>query len=120
MALPQELVNKILQWTFEFHRRDAMDRVAAFAAAYGLERTERGERDGERDEGGVWGQVMSDVRANVPRYSVTLETRSGYVLRLSIFTPDCNPAVWDERALGSSFLRFTRRALACGGPYTNW
>jgi hypothetical protein len=91
-----------------------MDRVAAFAAAFGLEET-----DGAQKEGGIWGQVMSDVRANVPRYSVMIETRSGYMLRLSIFSPDCNPEIWDERALGSSFLQFKRRALACGGPYTS-
>lgn len=114
--LPQEIIQRILQWTYEFHRRDAMDRVAAFAAAFGLEKTERG---GTQIEGGIWGQVMSDVRTNVPRYSATLQTRSGYILRLSIFSPDCNPEIWDERALGSSFLQFKRRALACGGPYTS-
>jgi hypothetical protein len=86
-----------------------MDRVAAFAANFGLE-----DGSGTRRDGGIWGEVMGDVRSNVPRYSVTLQTRSGYVLPLSVYSPDCNPAVWDERALGSSFLRFRRRAMACG------
>ncbi len=108
-VLPPEIVERILQWTYEFHRRDAMDRVAGFAAIYGLE-----DVSGVKREGGVWGDVMSDVRSNVPRYSVTIQTRSGYVLNLSVFSPDCNPEIWNERALGSSFLRFRRRAMACG------
>jgi hypothetical protein len=108
-VLPPELIKRILQWTYEFHRRDAMDRVADFAATYGLE-----DVSGGKKEGGVWGDVMNDVRSNVPRYSVTLHTRSGYVLSLSVYSPDCNPVLWDERALGSSFLGFRRRAMACG------
>jgi hypothetical protein len=111
MQLPAEIIRLIHQWTFEFHRRDAMDRVAAFAATFGLEPADA---SGEQREGGLWGMVMSDVRDNVPRYSVTLNTESGFVLHLSVFTPDCNPAIWDGRALGSSFLKFRRRALACG------
>ncbi len=99
MELPVEIVHRIQRWICEFHRRDAMNRVAGFAALYGS---------------GPWDIIMNDIRANVPRYSVTVQTRSGYVLPLSVFSPDCNPVLWDDRALGSSFLRFRRRALACG------
>lgn len=96
--LPIELVQRIFGWTLEFHRRDAMDRVAAFAAATSTQ----------------WHHVMSDVRDNVPRYSVVVYTRSGNALHLSVFSPDCNPILWNDRSLGSSFLLFRRRALACG------
>ncbi len=98
IAFPVEIVQRILDWTREFYRRDAMDRVAAFRTTWQP----------------AWDHIMSDVRANVPRYSVVVYTRSGNALHLSVFSPDCNPVMWNDRSLGSSFLLFRRRALACG------
>ncbi len=94
--LPNEIVLRILDWVREFDRREAIDRATAHLIAWG----------------DVWPSVMADVRSNTPRYTVQLETPSGYQLRLSVFTPDCNPVIWEGRALGSSFLYFRRRALS--------
>jgi hypothetical protein len=37
---------------------------------------------------------MADIEMNVPRYIFTLRTRSGYPLRVSVYSPDCNPEMW--------------------------
>jgi hypothetical protein len=95
-GLPSEIVLRILDWVREFDRRDAIDRVTDHANAWS----------------DLWPALMADVRSNTPRYTVLLETPSGYQLRLSVFTPDCNPVIWEDRSLGSSFLHFRRRALS--------
>jgi hypothetical protein len=100
MAVPIEVVRRILDWVLEFDRRDAMDRLAEIQASGAF--------------ASAWAHVMSDVRDNVPRYSVIVYTRRGNPLHLSVFSPDCNPVLWNDRSLGSSFLLFRRRALACG------
>jgi hypothetical protein len=96
IELPREIVHRIMDWVFEFDRREALERVTAHVLTWGES----------------WASVMADVRSNTPRYTVQIETASGYQLRMSVFTPDCNPVVWEGRALGSSFLYFRRRALS--------
>jgi hypothetical protein len=95
-SLPSEIVLRIMNWVREFDRREAIDRTGAHILAWG----------------DAWSAVMADVRSNTPRYTVLLETQNGYQLRLSVFTPDCNPSIWEGRSLGSSFLHFHRRALS--------
>ena len=96
LSLPYEITKRIFDWVREFDRREAMDRAAAHAILWSEE----------------WANIMGDVRSNTPRYTVILETQSGYRLRMSVFTPDCNPVVWQARSLGSSFLHYRRRALS--------
>jgi hypothetical protein len=76
--LPYEMVREIHKWLREWYRRDAMDRVIAFRAAYQQ----------------PWASIMTDIQMNVPRYIFTLRTRSGYPLRISVYSPDCNPEMW--------------------------
>jgi hypothetical protein len=76
--LPYEMVREILQWLPHWYRRDATDRVLSFRATYRQ----------------PWASIMADIEMNVPRYIFTLRTRSGYPLRVSVYSPDCNPEMW--------------------------
>lgn len=76
--LPYEMVREILKWLPHWYRRDATDRVIAFQTNY------------KRS----WASIMTDIEMNVPRYIFTLQTRSGYPLRVSVYSPDCNPEMW--------------------------
>jgi len=77
-SLPIELIREIHRWLRLFHQRDATDRVTAFQQAYTAE----------------WATLMTDVRMNVPRYTFVLTTRSGHPLRVSVYSPDCDPEMW--------------------------
>jgi len=70
-TMPMELVNMIFAYVVEFHRVDAIQRTNEM-------------RDTYRDP---WSLVMSDIRANVPRYSLTLTGYNGQPI--SIYCPDC-------------------------------
>ena len=76
--LPTELVREIYGWVRLFQQRDAIDRVLAFQQVYRLE----------------WDTIMADVRMNVPRYTFVLTSRSGRPLRVSVYSPDCDPEMW--------------------------
>ena len=79
-TLPYELVREIGRWLHLFYRRDATDRVIAFRANPLLQP--------------LWAAVMATVKATVPRYTFFLRTRSGQPLRVSVYSPDCNPEMW--------------------------
>jgi hypothetical protein len=78
--LPYEMVREIHKWLREWYRRDAMDRVIAFQTHKEYQR--------------CWASIMTDIQMNVPRYIFTLRTRSGHPLRVSVYSPDCNPELW--------------------------
>ena len=69
--MPMELVGMIFVYVFEFHRVDAIERTGYMRDTYRV----------------PWSLVMSDVRANVPRYSLTLTGYAGQPI--SIYCPDC-------------------------------
>ena len=66
-----ELVDIIFDYLVEFHRFDATERLHAM-------------RETSRVP---WSLVMSDVRANVPRYTLMLTGYTGQPI--SIYAPDC-------------------------------
>jgi hypothetical protein len=78
--LPYEMVREILKWLPHWYRRDATDRVLSFQA--------------NKEYRHLWASIMTDIEMNVPRYIFTLRTRSGYPLRVSVYSPDCNPEMW--------------------------
>jgi hypothetical protein len=78
--LPYEMVREILKWLPHWYRRDATDRVIAFQT--------------HKEYRHLWASIMTDIQMNVPRYIFTLRTRSGYPLRVSVYSPDCNPEMW--------------------------
>jgi len=88
-CLPAELVREIYKWYRLFQQRDAIDRVLTFQQNYRLE----------------WDTIMADIRMNVPRYTFVLASRSGRSLRVSVYSPDCNPELWP----GSHQMTVTRR-----------
>ena len=90
-TMPMELVNMIFAYVVEFHRVDAIERTGNMRSAY-------------RDP---WSLVMSDVRANVPRYSLTLTGYNGQPI--SIYCPDCFLHPYLRRMANS---RIQRRALS--------
>ena len=69
--MPMELVDIIFTYLVEFHRYDATERVHAVRDTYR----------------GPWSLVMSDVRANIPRYTLTFTDYEGQPI--SIYSPDC-------------------------------
>ena len=69
--MPMELVDMIFTYLVEFHRLDATERVHAVRDTYR----------------GPWSLVMSDVRANIPRYTLTFTDYEGQPI--SIYSPDC-------------------------------
>ena len=69
--MPMELVDIIFDYLVEFHRYDATERVHAVRDTYR----------------GPWSLVMSDVRANIPRYTLTFTDYEGQPI--SIYSPDC-------------------------------
>ena len=90
-TMPLELVRMIFVYMVEFHRVDAIQRTNEMRDTYRV----------------PWSLIMSDVRANVPRYSLTL---TGYVGQpISIYCPDCflHPYL---RLMANS--RIQRRALS--------
>ena len=89
--MPMELVRIIFNYLLEFHRYDAMERTRDMRATYR----------------GTWSLVMGDVRANVPRYSLTLTGYDGQPI--SIYCPDCllHPYL---RLMANSIIQ--RRALS--------
>jgi hypothetical protein len=89
--MPMELVRIIFNYLLEFHRYDAMERTRDMRATYR----------------GPWSLVMGDVRANVPRYSLTLTGYDGQPI--SIYCPDCllHPYL---RLMANSIIQ--RRALS--------
>ena len=78
--LPYEMVREIMKWLREWYRRDATDRVLTFQT--------------NKEYKHCWASIMTDIQMNVPRYIFTLRTRSGYPLRVSVYSPDCNPEMW--------------------------
>ena len=78
--LPYEMVREILKWLPHWYRRDATDRIIAFQA--------------NKEYRHLWASIMTDIEMNVPRYIFTLRTRSGTPLRVSVYSPDCNPEMW--------------------------
>jgi len=66
-----ELVDMIFTYLVEFHRYDAMQRVHDMRETYRV----------------PWSLVMSDVRANVPRYTLMMTGYTGQPI--SIYSPDC-------------------------------
>ena len=86
--MPMELVDIIFTYLVEFHRYDATERVHAVRDTYR----------------GPWSLVMSDVRANIPRYTLTFTDYEGQPI--SIYSPDCaiHPDPWQvisRRALST-------------------
>jgi len=69
--MPMELVDIIFDYLVEFHRYDATERLHAMRETYRV----------------PWSLVMSDVRANVPRYTLMLTGYTGQPI--SIYAPDC-------------------------------
>ena len=75
--IPVEIIHIILRWVTELHRVDAVLRAAEFKTFH-------------RD---AWATIMSDVRANTPRYTVRLSFDASEVeLDISLYLPDCD--VW--------------------------
>ncbi len=99
--VPVEVVAMIIQWITEFHRVDALLRAREFKATQSL----------------AWGIIMSDVRANTPRYTVRLSFDSSEVeLDISLYLPDCD--IWRlgaRRDLPPAAIESARRrALSMG------
>ena len=72
-SLPIDVVNIILKYVLEFHRRDAIERIGIFRSSYSA----------------IWTPICSDIRSNVPRYNIYLTTHSGSPLYVSIYSPNC-------------------------------
>ena len=89
--MPMELVDIIFSYLTEFHRVDAIQRFQDMRDTYRV----------------PWSLVMSDVRANVPRYSLTLTGYSGNPI--SIYCPDCT--IHPVMCLMAEF-EISRRALS--------
>jgi hypothetical protein len=73
--IPIPVLEIIQKWIHEFHRVDAMERVAAFRSNFN----------------DVMKCICEDVRMNTPIYKFTIQTQSHHVLYINICLPNCDP-----------------------------
>jgi hypothetical protein len=92
--MPADLVREIYKWIRHWNRRDATDRVEEFRQNYGPS----------------WAAVMADISENVPRYTFYLYLFHGQRLKVSVYSPDCDPEKWPGRSLANAVI--TRRVAS--------
>lgn len=73
--IPIECITYIMHWFWEFERREALDRAAAFRVS---------------PLAATWSTVPTSIRELTPRYRITWASLS-QPSPLVVFSPDCNP-----------------------------
>lgn len=97
--LPTDLIGKILKYYDDFQTQAAIQRKREFVAVHGES----------------WKDVMSDVRANVPAYRVSVVNYDGLHLSIYFRLPDCRVEDFNLRALFNSWT-YTLNRSALGLP----
>jgi hypothetical protein len=97
--LPTDLIGKILKFYDDFQTQAAIQRKREFAAVYGED----------------WAVIMSDVRANVPAYKVSVVNYDGLNINIYFRLPDCSVEDFNLRALFNSWT-YTLNRSALGLP----
>ena len=72
--IPDDCIQIILCWYWEFQHAEAVARVAAFRSLYGS----------------VWKQSMELIRESTPMYRIVW-VNEAYPSPMTIFLPDCSP-----------------------------
>ncbi|NBR60280.1 MAG: hypothetical protein EBT86_01275 [Actinobacteria bacterium] len=97
--LPRDLIGKILNFYDDFQTQAAIQRKREFDILYGP----------------VWSNVLSDVRANVPAYRVSVINYEGLNINIFFRLPDCDVKDFRLRALFNSWT-YTLNRSALGLP----
>lgn len=97
--IPETIVERIVLWTFEFHRVDAIERLGQF----------------QKTHGNTMKHICEDIRANTPIYRFSISTQTGQILYLNLFLPNCDPyKVRPHQVPESRIEGFIRRGLGIG------
>jgi hypothetical protein len=98
---PDDVVNIIIKYYTLFQQRHAIDRVEDFRTTYTP----------------TWSLIMTDIRANTPRYRIKLKSFTDQIMTLSLYSPDCDIHSMSFRQGSQSWqLSCIRRALSVESP----
>lgn len=97
--LPSDLIGKILKFYDEFQIQAAIQRTHDFRIFFGP----------------IWEDILSDIRANIPAYKVSVINYEGLNLNIYFRLPNCDISDFSLRALFNSWT-YTINRSALGLP----
>ena len=89
--MPSPIIEAIIDWTFEFHRIDAIQRVANFRSMFEAQMK----------------RTCEEIVAFIPIYKFTISTQTGKSIFLKLSLPNCDPN-YVKPHNGSSITHYER------------
>lgn len=94
--IPTPIIERIIDWTLEFHRADAIERTLGVRTMYESQ----------------FKLICEDVRMNTPIYTFFIQAQTR-IIHLNIFLPNCDPYKVRPHQVPESHIQgYKRRGIA--------